>query len=151
MHLRTKFILAMLVSTVVGLLLAPATPTGTAVWGGMPEGGPEPTGGQIGLMMVYTAFAAAAMGFGIAFWAFAYPWTQRVFPFLTVPAHIAIGFIPGTFWIHDSLHMINGENINGLLALEYVFHLPTILAGVVLALATIRSTGGRVPAYAAKA
>lgn len=151
MHLRTKFIIAMLVTTVLGVVLAPATPTGSAVWGGMPEGGPQPSGGQIALMMVYTAFAAAAMGFGIAFWAFAYPWTQRMFPVMTLPAHIAIGFVPASFWIHDSLHMVNGENVNGLLALEYGFHLPTILSGVILAIATIRSIGGRAPGYAARA
>ncbi len=149
MRLLTKFIITTLVFGFAGFLLNPAAPLGEALWGSMPEG-PEPVGVQLPLLMLYTALSSFAMGFGIAYWAFAMRWTRQVFPSWTVAAHVAVGWIPATFWIHDSLHMMNGENMAGLIALEYGFHIPTILAGVIIATATVRGVQERKvrPAYA---
>ncbi len=153
MRLRTKFVITTLAIGIVAFMLNPAAPLGEALWGGMPEEGPQPNGVQVAFLMVYTAIASLAMGFGIAFWAFGLPWTRTMFPVLTVPAHLAIGFISGSFWIHDSLHMVNGHNVNGLIALEFGFHAPMIASGVILAVATLRGVQVRAskPGYAATA
>ncbi len=149
MRLLHKFIVTTLAIGIVGFMLNPAAPAGAALWGDMPEG-EEPEGIQLPLLMLYTAISALAMGFGISYWAYALPWTRRLFSAWTVPAHLAIGWVSASFWIHDSLHMMNGENMAGLIALEYGFHVPTLLAGVVIAVATVKgvqSAGAR-PAYA---
>ncbi len=153
MRLRTKFVITTLVFGIVGFALSPGAPLGEQVWGGMPDDGPQPSGAQVAMLMFYTLLASLAMGFGIAYWSFALPWTRQMFPALSVPVHLAIGFVTSTFWIHDSLHMVNGNNVNGLLALEYGFHLPLIASGVILILATVRGAQIRssTPGYAATA
>jgi hypothetical protein len=37
------------------------------------------------------------------------------------------------WWPHDSLHLHNGLALNGLLGIEYGFHVTLMLAGVILA------------------
>ncbi len=37
--------------------------------------------------------------------------------------------------MHDNLHKVNGMNIQGLLYIEYAFHVTIIIAGVILAYA----------------
>ncbi len=150
MRLLTKFTIATLAIGIVGFLFGPAAPLGSFLWGDMPEG-PEPEGIQVPLLILYSAISAFSMGFGISFWLFAAAWTRRLFPAWTVAAHLAIGWIPASFWVHDSLHMMNGESMAGLVALEYGFHVPTLAAGVVLAVATIKGVeikaAQRRPAY----
>mgnify|MGYP000870974538 CR=1 FL=1 len=37
------------------------------------------------------------------------------------------------WWPHDSLHIHIGMDLGGLLALEYVFHITLMVAGIILA------------------
>jgi hypothetical protein len=48
-------------------------------------------------------------------------------------------------WIHDNLHMVVGRRPNGLLGIEYGFHVTLIIAGAALAysMATMTLPGTR--------
>lgn len=152
MHVRTKILVTTLVLGIVFFMLGPMAPIGSQIWT-MPEEGPEPSAWQIPLFMLYTSIVCLAFGFGVSYWVFGMPWTRRLFPRLTGAAHVALGYIPASFWLHDTLHMINGENMTGLILIEYTFHVPMILVGVLLIAATIQSSRTRtqVPGYAATA
>lgn len=134
----------LLMAVAIGLpafVLTPGAPVGQMVW---PEvHGPEPTGPQIALLMLYSALSSLAMGVAIGYLAFGFEWTRRIFTRWSAAAHLAIVFIPGSYWIHDSLHMINGENMAGLIALEYGFHLPGFAAGTILMVAAAKTVQAR--------
>jgi hypothetical protein len=51
--------------------------------------------------------------------------------------HAAIVWALGSWWLHDNLHMANGHNLNGLLAIEYAFHLTLIAAATFVAVAFV--------------
>jgi hypothetical protein len=42
-----------------------------------------------------------------------------------------------SWWPHDSLHIANGTNMSGLLAIEYGFHVTVMAAGAILVYAFI--------------
>ncbi len=44
----------------------------------------------------------------------------------------SIAWLVLSWWPHDQFHMANGMNINGLLTIDYTFHLANILAALVL-------------------
>lgn len=151
MRTRTKFILTTLaIGIALWGFLGPHGPPGNQLW---PEPNPpeEPSGVQVPLLITYGALSAFATGFGISYWAYGYQWTKRAFPAMAMPAHVALGFIPGSFWLHDTLHMVFSDSMVALVVLEYTFHLPLIIAGAVLVAATIRSVGHERPGYAARA
>jgi hypothetical protein len=78
---------------------------------------------------------ALAFGVGISFLIFGYPLMQAILPAskgLTLAAQLSIAWLLVNWWPHDSLHIANGMNMNGLLAIEYVFHVTLIVAGAIL-------------------
>lgn len=56
-----------------------------------------------------------------------------------LPAFLAVAWCLVNWWPHDNLHLINGNNIWGLLGIEYGFHLTLMAAAGVLALFFIRN------------
>lgn len=73
---------------------------------------------------------------GISFLIFCYPMVRALAPAstaLTRAAHISIAWLLFNWWPHDSLHIFNGMNLGGLLAIEYGFHITLMIAGAVLA------------------
>ena len=66
--------------------------------------------------------------------------------------YLSIGWFLVSWWPHDNLHIHNGMDMQGLLYIEYSFHVTLIIAALVLAfslLTQLRSgeagveTGGR--------
>jgi hypothetical protein len=47
--------------------------------------------------------------------------------------YLAIGYLMVSWWPHLGMHASNGLDLQGLLFIDYVFHLPLEVAGVVLA------------------
>jgi hypothetical protein len=77
-----------------------------------------------------------AFGFGIAFLIFGYSLMQKILPApkgLTFAAYLSIAWLLFSWWPHDSLHVANGMNLNGLLGIEYGFHVTLMIAGAILA------------------
>lgn len=129
-----KVLIVTVVLAVITLLISPNGPLGT-FWAPPPDF-PTPTGAQLPLFMLLGIFEAVAFGLGISFLIFGYPLIKAIAPAsttLTTAAHLAIAWLLINWWPHDSLHIFNGIALNGLLAIEYTFHVTLIVAGVVLA------------------
>ena len=59
--------------------------------------------------------------------------------------YLSIGYLIVSWWPHLNLHAHNGSNLQGLLYIDYFFHLPLEIAGVVLALSFIALVTSRTP------
>ena len=96
----------------------------------------EPQGAQVPLLMFLTAVEDITFGLGVSFLLFGYPLVRAVAPAspaLTRAAYVAIFWLLATWWPHDSLHIHNGMDLNGLIVIDYVFHMTLIIAGLVVA------------------
>jgi hypothetical protein len=67
---------------------------------------------------------------------FGLPAVRRVFPNSSLMAwalYLSIGWLLASWWPHGHLHQVVGENLQGLLYIEYGFHVTLIIGAVVLA------------------
>lgn len=130
-----KWTITTLVLAVIAFLANPSGPLGS-FWRPSPEI-MLPTGAQLLLFILLTVAEAIAFGLGISFLIFGFPVVRHVLPRskgLAVAAYLSIAWLLANWWPHDSLHVANGMNMGGLLAIEYVFHVTLMAAGVILAL-----------------
>ncbi len=100
------------------------------------EGGPTPTAGQVPFFLFLGVGDAVLLGLGVAFLIFGLPVLRKVSPDSKVRAwamYLAIGYLMVSWWPHLGLHASNGLDLQGLLYIDYLFHLPLEVAGVVLA------------------
>ena len=51
----------------------------------------------------------------------------------TVPTYYALSWLLISWWPHDNFHIHNGMNAQGLLYIEYGFHLTLLIASLILA------------------
>jgi hypothetical protein len=144
MKMSTKVVTVTLLLAIVGFLTEPHGPLG-GFWPPSPDV-PQAVGVQVPLFMILGAAEALACGLGVAFLLFGYPTLKAhegVSAPLTRAAHLAIAWLLINWWAHDSLHLHNGMNLKGLLAIEYGFHITLMIAGVALAMfftAVVRSS-----------
>ncbi len=134
MKIQTKAAFVTLVLGLCAFLTEPHGPLG-AFWAPDPSV-PQAVGVQVPLFMLLGVFEALAFGLGVAFLLFGYSPLKATFPVsapLARAAHLSIAWLLLNWWAHDSLHLHNGMNLNGLLGIEYVFHVTLIVAGAVLA------------------
>lgn len=134
MKTPTKVVIVTVLLGIVGFLTEPHGPLG-GFWPPSPDV-PQAVGVQLPLFMILGAAEALACGLGVAFLLFGYPTLKAqgsVSAPLTRAAHLAIAWLLINWWAHDSLHLHNGMNLNGLLAIEYGFHITLMIAGVTLA------------------
>jgi hypothetical protein len=125
-----------LILAIIGLLATPLGPLGF-FWRPSPD---IPVSGansiQFLLLLVLNIAEALAFGFGISFLSFGYPMVRAISPAsigLTRAAHFSIAWLLLNWWVHDSMHIHVGMELNGLLGIEYGFHLTLMIAGVILA------------------
>jgi hypothetical protein len=100
------------------------------------EGGPTPTAGQMPFFLFLGIGDAVLLGLGVAFLIFGLPVLRKVSPDSKMRAwamYLAIGYLMVSWWPHLNLHASNGLDLQGLLYIDYLFHLPLEVAGVVLA------------------
>lgn len=134
MRISTKAVIVTLVLGIVGFLTEPHGPLG-GFWPPSPDV-PQAVGVQVPLFMILGAAESLAFGLGVAFLLFGYPTLKAhgsVSEPLTRAAHLSIAWLLINWWAHDSLHLHNGMNLKGLLAIEYGFHITLMIAGVTLA------------------
>jgi len=96
-----------------------------------------PTGVKLLLFALLNVAGVLTFGIGVSFFIFGYPLVQRVLPEsrrLVFAAYLSIGWLLSNWWPHDSLHIANGMDTGGLLAIDYGFHITLMIAGVILAL-----------------
>jgi hypothetical protein len=122
------------VVAILAFVLSPNAPLG-GFW--RPDAHmPIPTAGQLPLLLVVNLAEVIAFGLGLSFLVCGYPMVRAIAPAslkLTRAAHLSITWLLVNWWPHDSLHIHNGMNLNGLIALELGFHVTLMGAGVILA------------------
>ena len=96
---------------------------------------PQAVGVQVPLFMLLGVAEAVALGLGVSFLLFGYSSLKSgaVPAPLARAAHLAISWLLINWWAHDSLHIHVGMNLNGLLGIEYGFHITLIISGLVMA------------------
>ena len=102
----------------------------------MPAGAPTPSGAQLPLFIVLAILEALIFGLGVSFLAFGLPIVRRAAMRAGVPAlpvYLAIGWSLVSWWPHNNFHLANGDNLNGLLAIEYGFHVSLYVTGLIVA------------------
>ena len=125
----------MKVALVTIIFAVPAMALGNVIWPPA-EGGPEPTSGQVASFIILAVLTALTFGLGISFLLFGFPLVRKVVggsKLRVWAAYLSIGWLLVSWWPHGSLHAHVGENIQQLLYIEYGFHVPSYLAGLVLA------------------
>ena len=134
MNTTAKVLIVTLVVGIAGFLTASHGPLGS-FWAPDP-GMSQPVGLQVPLFMVLGAIEALALGLGASFLLFGYS-TLKANTSVTEPmtraAHLATAWLLMNWWAHDSLHQHNGMYLNGLLGIEYGFHVTLIICGLIVA------------------
>ena len=97
---------------------------------------PMPSAGQMPLMLLLNVIEVVVFGLGIAFALYGYRLLHAIGAgsrALTIAAYVSVVWLLVGWWPHDSLHIANGMNLNGLLAIEYGFHVTSMVAGAIVA------------------
>lgn len=131
--------------TVIGFLLGANAPIGQMIWPPDPMN-PAPTAGQLPFFILLSVFEALAFGIGVTFLLTGLPAVRSLVGSSGARAtalYLAISWVLVNWVIHDSLHMHNGMNMQGLLYIEYGFHVTLILAGIALASNVMRLAQSR--------
>jgi hypothetical protein len=105
---------------------------------------PAPTGGLVPFFIVLGLFDAFSLGAAISFLIFGYPLVASLGASSrgwTFAAYLAIAWVLGNWWAHDSLHIHNGFDLIPLLRIEYGFHVTLMIAGAVLAVFFVKALG----------
>ena len=121
-----------LVTVVLGVA---AMALGPILWP-MAEGGAQPTAGQLVFFIALEAIQSLTFGLGISFLLFGLPTVRSASPNSSLMAwamYLSIGWLLVSWWPHGHLHQVVGENFQGLLYIEYGFHVTAIIAGLILA------------------
>ncbi len=137
MSTKVKVALITIIVAIPAFLAAPNGPFG-GFWAPTPDA-PEAAGIQIPLFILLGIGEAVILGLGVSFVFFGYKWLKsvarpsQVSPTLTKATYVSIAWVLVNWWSHDSLHIHNGLNLNGLLAIEYGYHVTLMIAGVIAA------------------
>jgi hypothetical protein len=129
------------------LVAIPAIPLGQMLWpvpvaesGDMNMAMPAATY-QIVLFIVFSIIEALGLGLGVAFLIFGLPLARRLAGnsgWLAWAVYLSIAWSLVSWWPHDGFHR-SGISVDGLLALEYGFHVTLMAGSAVLVYAFIRT------------
>ena len=123
----------------IGITVVAAAVTmglGRGIWPD-PPGALQAPASLVPFFIVLNLAESVLFGLGVGFLVFGFGIVARSRQplWLTYSAYAAIGWLLVSWWPHDNLHRVtlNG-NWNGLLGIEYGFHLTLMAAAVVMAL-----------------
>jgi hypothetical protein len=123
----------LLVTVVVAI---PAFILGPIIWPPA-EGSPSPTATQIPFLLFLNLVQATVLGVGVSFLAFGLSVMRRISPDSKVRAwamYLSIAYLMISWWPHINMHVHNApDNLQGLIYIDYLFHLPSMIAALVLA------------------
>ena len=128
----------------VAFLTSPNAPLG-GFWRPGPDV-PTPSAAQLPLFILLNIAEVLTFGLGVSFLLFGFPIVRAISPaseLLTRAAHLSIAWTLFNWWPHDSLHLHLGLDLNGLLAIEYGFHITLMIAGGIMAAFFITLLRGR--------
>jgi hypothetical protein len=122
------------VALVTAIFAVPAMALGQVIWPPAP-GGPEPTAAQFPFFLFLAFFEALTFGLGVSFLLFGFVPLRRALggsTWRTWAAYLAVGWFLVSWWPHDNMHIHNGNDLQGLLYIEYGFHVTLMIAGLIL-------------------
>jgi len=117
------------------IVAVPAMMLGPILWPPA-VGGPAPTSGQMPFFIMLAAIESTIMGLGVAFLVFGFPLINRISSgskALAWAMYLSIGWWMVSWWPHDNLHIHNGNDMQGLLYIEYGFHMTLIVTAAIVA------------------
>lgn len=126
MKTKTKMILITLFVGAAAFVLGPV------IWPPSPE--IQPTRAQLPYLILLSALEALTFGFGVAFILYG----RRLVNGAGKTAgamYVSLSWLLISWWPHDSLHIHNALDIDGLIVIDYLFHFTLIFAGLILAYA----------------
>ena len=127
------------VTLVTLLFTIPAFLTGHIIW--PPAPGTTPGATLLPFFLLLSFLEALSFGLGIAFLVYGWPFMSTLAggsKRMTYTMFVIIAWFLLSWWPHDNLHLHNGLNLQGLLFIEYGFHVTLMLAGAVLAFCFVR-------------
>jgi hypothetical protein len=105
---------------------------------------PMPPSNLLPGYIAISAVEALAFGFAVAFVVFGWPKIRDLrlgAQSLNRMLLVTLSWLMGNWWIHDSLHMHVGLDMNRLIYVELAFHMTLLACGVTLALSLMRLAG----------
>jgi hypothetical protein len=97
---------------------------------------PAPNPEQIPYFILLSVFDSLFFGLGIAFILFGWPLVLRMANgarMLGWAIYFSIAFLLVSWWPHINLHNTTGFNLQGLLYIDYGFHIPLMISGAIVA------------------
>jgi hypothetical protein len=129
---RMTWVKVLVVTVLVAIL---AFMLGPIIWPPA-EGSPSPTAAQIPFLLFLSLVQATVLGLGVSFLAFGLPVMRRVSPeskVRTWAMYLSIAYLMISWWPHTNMHVHNGTELQGMIYIDYLFHLPSMIAALVLA------------------
>ncbi len=129
---RMTWVKALVVTILVAV---PAFLLGPFIWPPA-ESGPSPTAAQLPFLLLLNLVQATVLGLGVSFLAFGLPVVRRISPDSRPRAwamYLSIGYLMVSWWPHVNMHAHNGADLHGLIIIDYLFHLPSMVSALVLA------------------
>lgn len=125
----------MKVLTVTLLFGIPAFLLGPVIWPISAEI-PSPAPAQIPYFILLSVFDSLFFGLGIAFVLFGWTLVRRMANdsrLLGWALYFSITYLLVSWWPHFNLHNATGFDLQGLLYIDYGFHIPLMISGAVVA------------------
>lgn len=110
-----------------------AVPLARIIW--KDPTGMTPTSAQLPFFILLSIIEAFSLGLAVSFLIFGKKIVDKVVgksKKLVWAVYLSTAWVLGNWWVHDNLHKVNGMNLQGLLYIEYTFHVTLIIAGVIL-------------------
>jgi hypothetical protein len=147
MRTRTK------VAAITLLVAIPAFAAGPVLFPVSPQV-PDPSPLQLPFLLVLAVVEALLLGLGVAFAIYGWPAVREAVPSrrLAVATHVSLVWLMANWWAHTGLHLQNGTDLDGLIFIDYAFHLPIVAASLTVAAAVASRVREevRTPAHAAR-
>lgn len=134
MKIGMKFTLIALLFAIPALMSGAKTPIGMQFWPAY-QNNPTPTDGQLPFYILLVFIEALALGIGMAYLILGWKRVKAVKRNRrrAKAVYFSIGWLLVNWYFHGNLHIHNGPDTEGLLYIEYGFHVTMIIAAFVLA------------------
>ena len=101
-----------------------------------------PTSGQLPFFIVLSILNSIVFGLGISFIIFGWSSVKNLLgnSALSLLSYLSLAWLLVSWWPHDNFHMQVGLDLQGLLYIEYGFHVTLILSSLIITYAFVKST-----------